>query len=152
MKNYSFLLLLSMLVFASCDKGDLTPAEQHAEDISKIQKYLTDNKLTAKSTASGLHYTMQVEGTGTNPSINSTVSVLYKGYYLDGKGFDESLSKPISFPLKNVIPGWQEGMQLFKKGGKGVLLMPSTLGYGGYPPSGIRRNAVLIFDVELVSF
>ncbi len=152
MKFYSLIALSLVLLSTSCLKGDLSPEEQHADDLKKIQKYVGDNKLNAKSTASGLHYVIQTEGSGGSPTLNNTVSVYYKGYYLDGQVFDESLSKTISFPLKNLILGWQEGLQLFKKGTKGILLVPSALGYGSYPPSGIRRNAVLVFEIELANF
>jgi FKBP-type peptidyl-prolyl cis-trans isomerase FkpA len=152
MKKFGFLLLLSAFSITACLKVDLSPEEQHADDLKKIQKYVADNKLNAKSTASGLHYVIQTEGAGVNPALNSTVTVYYKGYYLDGKVFDESLSKAASFPLRNLIPGWQEGLQLFKKGTKGILILPSSLGYGSNPPSGIRKNAVLVFEIELVNF
>jgi FKBP-type peptidyl-prolyl cis-trans isomerase FkpA len=93
-----------------------------------------------------------VQGTGGNPTINDEVTVFYKGYFLDDSVFDQTSSDPISFPLGNVIKGWQEGIPLFKKGGKGKLFLPSVLAYGSNPPPGFPKNAVMIFDVELVDF
>jgi FKBP-type peptidyl-prolyl cis-trans isomerase FkpA len=52
--------------------------------------------------------------------------------------------------LSGVIKGWQEGLQFFGKGGKGMLLVPSKMGYGSKPPAGIRVNAVLIFNIHLI--
>jgi len=151
----AILFLLAALTLGACAKDknkDLSPEEQLEADILMIQEYLADNNLTAQSTASGLHYIIQTPGTGANPTLASQVTVHYKGYFLDGKVFDQTTSNPATFPLSNVIRGWQEGIPLFKKGGKGVLLIPSALGYGRNPPPSIPRNAVLVFDVELLNF
>lgn len=129
--------------------------KQKCLDLYKIDEYLTENSLTVDSiTESGIHYIIDVEGTGGNPSSSSTVTVLYKGYLLDGTVFDETKNGSISFPLSGVIEGWKQGMKLFKKGGKGTLLIPSSLAYGGAPPTNsvIPPNAVLAFDIELVDF
>jgi FKBP-type peptidyl-prolyl cis-trans isomerase len=50
-----------------------------------------------------------------------------------------------------VIAGWREGLQLFGKGGKGTLFIPSQLAYGNTPMSGIPANSVLIFDIHLIN-
>ncbi|MCB9283539.1 MAG: FKBP-type peptidyl-prolyl cis-trans isomerase [Lewinellaceae bacterium] len=149
MKKILILALPVFFILASCTKD----AQQQLEkDIDKIQNYLDDNGLTAQSTASGLHYIIEVEGTGGHPTISDDVTVFYKGYDLKGDVFDETGAQPVTFPLANVILGWQEGIPLLKKGGKGILLIPSGLAYGPYPPPGIKKNAVLIFEVELVDF
>lgn len=145
-------LLLSLALLSGCLPDTVTPEEQLVKDIKKIEEYLTAKGLTAQSTASGLHIVTEVEGTGGSPSLTDSVEVFYKGYYTDDSVFDESLDKTIKFPLNRLILGWQEGLQFFKKGGKGKLLIPSGLGYGPNPGSGIRSNAVLIFDLELVDF
>ena len=147
---FTFLFLAGMALF-SCKK-DLSFDEQLELDIKKIQDYLTSNGLMAESTASGLHYIIEVEGTGGYPTLDNKVTVFYKAYFLDKEVFDQTGTSPISFPLANVITGWQEGIPLFKKGGKGKLFLPSYLAYGSNPPGGIPKNAVMIFDVELVDF
>lgn len=154
---YKFLafpfLLLACMLFASCQKDEsLSPEEQLAADIEKIESYLTENNISAQSTASGLHYIIETEGSGDHPTLADEVTVFYKGYFLDGKVFDGTGANPVTFPLNRVITGWQEGIPLFKKGGKGKLFLPSALAYGNRPPQGIPANAVLIFDVELVDF
>jgi len=146
--RYITLLLVSAFLFTNC--GDDT--DQLAIDIAKIQEYLTANNLTAQSTDSGLHYIIETPGTGGHPTINSEVLVNYKGYRLDGTVFDES-PMPISFPLRGVIQGWQEGIPLFQKEGKGLLLLPSTIAYGSRGSSAlIPGNTPLIFEVELLNF
>ncbi len=67
--------------------------------------------------------------------------------------FDSSVQRgtPAEFTLGGVIPCWQEGVQLMKKGGKAQLVCPSSLAYGdaGSPPK-IKPGATLVFDVELL--
>ncbi len=122
-------------------------------DQMKIEQYLTENNLTTEVTASGLHYIIEEEGVGNaHPALSDMVEVHYKGYLLDGRIFDQTDVSPITFPLSQVIDGWQEGIRLFKKGGKGQLFIPSVLAYGASPPSGIPSNAALAFDIELVDF
>jgi FKBP-type peptidyl-prolyl cis-trans isomerase len=116
-----------------------------------IIQYIDDNNLTATKTASGLYYVVNNEGTGTQPTSTSNVTVAYKGYFLDGTVFDESDSNGISFGLNQVISGWTEGIQLFKEGGDGILLIPYTLGYGINGSGTIPGASVLIFDVKLNS-
>lgn len=148
------LLLLSLGLFfiVSCKK-DLSPEEQLQKDIGLIRQYLADNNLKADSTGSGLYYIITKEGTGDNPPASSTVTVKYKGYLLDGTVFDEtSGSSTATFPLFNLIQGWQEGIPLLKKDGKGTFLIPSYLGYGSSPVGSIPANSVLIFEIELVKF
>jgi len=147
------ILTLSLTLFAvSCHKS-LSPAEQLAEDVKKIEKYLSEKGLTAQKTDSGLHYIITKQGTGSNPTLSSKVTVKYKGYYLDGKVFDQtSGTSTATFNLTGVIQGWQEGIPLLKKGGSGQFFVPSGLGYGPDDYSGIPGNSVLIFDVDLINF
>ena len=105
------------------------------------------------TTASGLQYTLTKEGTGKQPTADSQVSVHYKGQLLDGKVFDSSYDRgqPVEFPLNQVIPGWTEGLQLIKEGGKATLYIPAKLAYGEQGvPGTIPPNSTLIFDVELL--
>ncbi len=105
---------------------------------------------------SGLQYFDFVEGTGAAPGgPTSKVKVHYTGYLLDGTKFDSSVDRgqPIEFPLNRVIPGWTEGVQSMKVGGKRKLVIPFELAYGesGRPPT-IPPKARLVFDVELLEF
>lgn len=137
------------VAFASCNKNKLSEEEQLAEDIKIIKTYIADNNLNAIESESGLHYVIDQQGTGSAPTISSSVTIRYKGYFTDGKVFDQSQPEGAEFPLSNLIKGWQEGIPYFNEGGKGVLLIPSSLGYGPKGNSAVPPNSVLIFDIEL---
>ncbi len=119
------------------------------EDI--ILQYISDNNLNAEPTGSGLYYVISSTGNGEFPNINSFVTVAYKGTLTNGTIFDQSSSSGVTFPLSNVIQGWQEGIPLFSEGGSGILLIPSALGYGSQSVGNIPENSVLIFEVTLLN-
>jgi len=107
------------------------------------------------TTASGLQYIDEVEGTGDSPKPGQLVTVHYTGTLENGTKFDSSVDKGTPYPFKigtgRVIRGWDEGIMTMKVGGKRRLIVPPNLGYGtnGNPPS-IPPNAKLIFEVELL--
>jgi len=106
-------------------------------------------------TESGLRYKILQEGAGVKAEKGKTVSVHYKGQLPDGTVFDSSYKRkePIEFPLGmgQVIPGWDEGIQLLQIGDKARFVIPSDLAYGSRGAGGvIPPNATLVFDVELM--
>lgn len=119
------------------------------------EKFLEENgkKEGVHTTASGLQYVIEKEGTGKSPSATDNVTVHYTGRLLDGKVFDSSVARgePATFPLNRVIPGWTEGLQLMKEGGKFVFFIPSDLAYGAQGAGrDIPPHSTLIFEVELI--
>lgn len=149
MKKFALLILVFAFVTA-CNTNDDTIdfKEKNNED---ILAYIDKNNLEAQKSGSGLYYVIDELGSGEQPVATSNVTVAYKGYFLDGKTFDESDANGISFGLQQVIKGWTEGITYFKEGGKGKLLVPSHLGYGPQGRPGIPGGAVLIFDIHLIS-
>lgn len=147
MKNLYVLTILGSLLLLSCTK-QLSEEEQLQEDIAIIEKYLSDNQLDAERTASGLHYIVTNMGSEEQVFSTSTVTVRYKGYFVDGQVFDES--DAFTTKLTQVIQGWTEGIPKFRNGGEGVLLIPSYLGYGPNGGGSIPGNTVLIFDVKVL--
>ena len=132
---------------------------QEAIDDAILQKFIADNDLDVQSFSSGLYAVIDDPGTGDTPDINSSVRVAYTGRFLtrnsqnqivEGEVFDSSSAAGVTFPLTNVIEGWQQGIPLFSEGGTGKLLIPSDLGYGSNDGFGIPANSILIFDIELL--
>jgi FKBP-type peptidyl-prolyl cis-trans isomerase FkpA len=128
-------------------------------DDKLIQDYLAKNNIKAEKTASGIYYVISKPGTGATVAPGKKVSVNYTGKTLDGKMFDSNTDpskghvKPFEFIAgKNmVIPGWDEGIKLLKKGSKATLFIPSALAYGPRGAGGdIGPNTVLMFDVEVL--
>ncbi len=116
--------------------------------------FLAKNKTKpgVKTTASGLQYEVEKEGTGPKPKATDTVKVNYLGTKIDGTKFDSSYDRgqPATFPLNGVIKGWSEGLQLMPVGSKYKLYVPSELAYGENAPGPIGPNSTLIFEVELL--
>jgi len=110
------------------------------------------SKSGVKTTASGLQYEVEKEGTGPKPKATDTVKVNYLGTKIDGTKFDSSYDRgqPATFPLNGVIKGWSEGLQLMPVGSKYKLYVPADLAYGENAPGPIGPNATLIFEVELL--
>lgn len=104
------------------------------------------------TTKSGLVYQSLKEGTGASPASTDTVSVHYRGTFLDGREFDSSYKRgqPTEFPLNRVIPCWTEGVQKMKVGGKAKLVCPSDTAYGDTGQGPIPGGAALLFEVELL--
>ncbi|HEX7802284.1 MAG TPA: FKBP-type peptidyl-prolyl cis-trans isomerase [Pseudoxanthomonas sp.] len=106
------------------------------------------------TTSSGLQYQVITQGTGPKPKLDDRVSVHYAGSLLDGTEFDSSYKRnePAQFVLKQVVPGWTEGLQLMPVGSKYKLWVPAKLGYGeaGTPGGPIAPNSTLVFEVELL--
>lgn len=128
-------------------------------ELDLLKKYVKEKGITAKELPSGVMVQVEKEGEGSKPDSGQTVLVLYKGYFPNGKEFDSNNGpkSPNKNPLSiqvgagGVIPGMEEGIRSFGKGGKGKIFIPALMGYGmgGQPPI-IPQYANLIFDVEVI--
>lgn len=131
--------------------------EEGEKNKKEGETFLAENKKKegVKTTPSGLQYKVITEGKGKTPKDTDTVTVNYRGTLIDGTEFDSSYKRgqPATFPVKGVIKGWTEALQLMKEGAKWQLFIPGDLAYGdrGTPGGKIGPNAVLIFEVELIS-
>jgi peptidylprolyl isomerase len=151
-----FLITALALTIAGCQsatpatqEGAAAPAADGADDAAVAG---SDQGVT---TASGLQYIEETAGEGREAEPGARVSVHYTGMLDDGTVFDSSYDRgdPISFVLGigQVIPGWDEGIDLMAAGGKGRLIIPPELAYGSAGAGGvIPPDATLTFDVELV--
>ncbi len=148
-------------------KADIEKAKKAEEAKKEIEKLMGE----AEITASGLGVIIKEKGNGPKPNEGQMVNVHYAGYLADGTLFDSSIKEiaqkagiynaqrepyaPFQLPYGNkaqVIEGWKEGIQMLSVGDKARLIIPPHLGYGERGAGGvIPPNAVLIFDVEIVS-
>ena len=111
--------------------------------------------MSITTTASGLQIEEIKLGDGDSAAAGQFVSVHYTGWLTDGSKFDSSKDRnePFDFPLgqRNVIAGWDEGVQGMRVGGVRKLTIPPQLGYGARGAGGvIPPNATLVFEVELL--
>ena len=100
----------------------------------------------------GLQYKVLTQGSGATPTADSTVTVNYRGTFLDGTEFDSSAKAghPAQLPVSGVIRGWTEALTQMKVGSKWQLFIPSELAYGEQGRPGIPPSSTLIFEVELL--
>jgi len=137
-------------------------AKQAAEQAEKAEQarkageaFLAENKGKegVVTLPSGLQYKILKQGTGEKPTLNDTVVCNYRGTLVDGTEFDSSDKHggPATFPVKGVIKGWTEALQLMPVGSKWQLFIPPSMAYGAQGPPSIGPDATLIFEVELVS-
>lgn len=115
-----------------------------------------DQEPPVVTTESGLQYVELEEGSGEQPQPGQVVEVHYRGSVEgDSTVFDDSYERgvPLYFPVGSdrIIPGWDEGIQMMRVGGKARLIMPPDLAFGDQGYAGvIPPNATLIFEVELL--
>ena len=151
----------AILLLGSCLKGknivcNYNDCSIKAPDpeILALQNYLSANSIIAVQHCSGLFYRVENPGTGQAPLICSYVSVRYKGYLTSGAVFDETTTA-VPINLSQVIQGWKNGVPLLKTGGRIVLYVPPSLGYGNQEVRDqngnilIPANSNLIFEINL---
>ena len=131
-------------------------ADESAKAAKELADYLAKNKIEAMPTESGLYYVVTEPGNGEKPEVGKPVTMHYTGKLLNGTVFDSSVERdqPFQFVLGvgQVIPGWDEGVQLMTKGEKGLLYIPYYLAYGERDMGDIPPFSNLIFEVELIDF
>ncbi len=120
------------------------------------EAFLSENrkKPDIKVLPSGLQYKVLRPGKGQKPKATDTVTVQYRGTFINGTEFDNSNRKgqAAAVPLGSAIPGWKEALPMMEVGSKWQLFIPSQLAYGeqGRSPM-VEPNATLIFEIELLS-
>lgn len=162
-KGILYMSILCATIFSSCKKDDScgfteSGASAPAAERTQLADYLAAASISATEHSSGAYYIVHAPGTGTVPNICSGITVKYTGtLFPSGTQFDASTSSSgVTFPLGNLIVGWQKLLPLIKAGGSISMFIPPTLGYGyqNVPPYGnviIPAGSYLRFDVELLS-
>lgn len=129
-------------------------------EIKDIEQYLASKGIKAQKTEKGVFVEIQEKGDGPAVDSGKAVHVKYKGQTFAGKVFDSNMDTTFGhgdpyvlvIGKRGAIEGWDDGLRLFNKGGKGRLYIPSMLAYGPNPPQGAPFKAFenLMFDVEIL--
>ncbi|MEX0980284.1 MAG: FKBP-type peptidyl-prolyl cis-trans isomerase [Gemmatimonadota bacterium] len=142
------------LVASSCMGSDSTGPLDPADATFATSLGVDLSAMTRTDT--GLYYQDLVEGDGEVAEEGGELTVHYTGWLRDGTRFDTSRQEgrgPFSFTLgaREVIAGWDEGLEGMRVGGERKLVIPSWLGYGSAPYQSIPANSILVFEVELLA-
>jgi len=151
---------------AELERDDMRAQGEEHQRLSRENKIVGQEFLDNNKTKDGvlvrrsnLQFKKIITGTGTVPDYNDEVTVHYNGYLIDGHKFDSSYDrgKPATFPVKGVIPGWTEILQVMPVGSKWEVYIPYNLAYGEKGIRGQEKgtyvvppSATLIFEIELL--
>lgn len=122
---------------------------QKSLDEKAITAFLTKENISAQRDTSGIHFVIHKSEGKQKPTPENCVEVNYEGKLLEsGQTFDKN--DGISFPLNQVIRGWQVGIPLLGLGDSATLYIPSDMAYGPRGvPGAIPPNSILVFNVKL---
>jgi peptidylprolyl isomerase/FKBP-type peptidyl-prolyl cis-trans isomerase FklB len=142
----------AVLALSACHKAEPAKPDQSAAAKAFLAK--TAKEPGVRVLPSGLEYKVVHEGpaNGLRPHLNDEVKVMYEGKLIDGTVFDSSYERgqPASMPLKGLVKGWQEALQLMRPGDEWILYVPPELGYGAEGQGPIPPGAALVFRIELI--
>jgi FKBP-type peptidyl-prolyl cis-trans isomerase len=149
-------------IFPTQDLANLDRQQQLMVERDKeskaVEDYIAAKKINAQKTGQGVYVEIKAPGDGPSVDSGKQVAVRYTGKtFPEGKVFESNMNGPGNEPIKfvvgehQIIPGWDEGLRLFKKGGKGTLYIPAYLAYDATPGGPSHKPFEnLIFDVEIV--
>ncbi len=122
------------------------------KELNAMQTYLASKKINAQKTGMGVYVDIKQQGDGPAADSGKVVTVKYTGKKLETDSVFQSNSFTFVLGKGQVIPGWDQGLRLFKKGGKGTIYIPGFLAYGKNvtPGSPFKPYEPLIFDVEVL--
>ncbi len=122
------------------------------KELKQMETYLAAKKIHAEKTGLGVYVYIKQQGDGPMADSGKVVTVKYSGRKLETDSVFQSNSYTFVLGTGQVIPGWDQGLRLFKKGGKGTIYIPGFLGYGKDVGQGspFKPFEPLIFDVELL--
>lgn len=121
-----------------------------AKGIAQIEAYLKAKSITAQKTGKGTFVEIKQQGAGALADSGKYVTVKYTGRTLEKDSVFDSGTYSIQLGVGEVIPGWDEGLQVFRQGGKGTLYVPGFRAYGKNHPQ-FKPFQAMIFDVEMLN-
>ncbi len=148
----SFLTILAIFSFflqtscAKSEQGCASPSPSTLSEDQQILDYCTTNKITYTKDSRGFYYQIIKPGNSNKPTLNSLISITYKGTYLNKSSFENGEN---SWKLSSLITGWQYSLPLIGEGGQILVILPSNLAYGSTGAGCIPPNTPLVFDINL---
>lgn len=134
-----------------CPMGSIA-LQSHTTQIDFRQVGIRD---LTQALESGVRWLDLQAGAGEPVPAGAKVTVHYIGFLSTGKRFANSFekNKPVTVPLKDVIPGWREGIPGMQVGGKRRLIVPAAMAYGakGFKEI-VPPNSTLVYEIELTGF
>ncbi len=128
-------------------------AKLKEEELKKLDEYIKANNIKVTPTQSGLYYIELKKGKGEKIGINYVAKIHYRGELIDGTVFDSSEGKEpiqVTAGMGEVIPGWDEALQMMQKGTKAKIILPSSIAYGRQQAGPIPPYSTLIFTLEVI--
>lgn len=157
-------LALAALALSACATATPTPPAPVAYTGSPQEQWLQGQKAYEAwsaarpgwtTTPSGLQYrrTKAAPDGAPKPAPGATVTIHYVGRFIDGRIFDSSRERnePATFPLNQLIKGWQEGVPMMRVGETWSFVIPAAIAYGDRDRSPIPPGSTLLFDIELIA-
>ena len=153
------LLFAGIALLSACSKSDNNDPQstacnlkaQYANDNDVNQRaqmiaFCNNNGITYTLHPSGILYQITASGDTAKPNLCTSLTMTYTGKLMTGIQFDKGT---ITFPLKDLIVGWQIAVPLIGKGGKIKMVIPSSLAYGPNPNGSIPANSPLYFEMSI---
>ncbi len=154
-----FILLVGIALLSACSKSDKTDPQstacavkaEYKNDSSATQRalmvaYCNNNGITYTIHPSGILYQIITPGDTAKPNLCTSLTMTYTGKLMTGIQFDKGT---ITYPLKDLIVGWQIAVPLIGKGGKIKMVIPSSLAYGPNANGSIPANSPLYFEMSI---
>jgi len=144
---------LALVLVAACGDDPASPTFADPATATYAPELGIDIATMTK-TATGLYFDDVTEGTGALVEVGKRVSVHYTGWLANGTQFDTTRDNNVpiewTFGVDRLIPGFEEGVNGMRVGGRRTLVIPPQLAYGVQPNGPIPGNSILVFDVEVV--
>ena len=144
--SVSILSLSSCNKTSSCDLKAVFANDRNTAQNTAMVAFCVAQNITYTTDSSGILYQIITPGASNHPNLCETISMTYKGTLLNGTQFDAGT---ISYPLSQLITGWQIAVPKIGKGGHIKVVIPSSLAYGSQTVSSIPANSPLYFDITL---
>ncbi|MBP7951597.1 MAG: FKBP-type peptidyl-prolyl cis-trans isomerase [Verrucomicrobiales bacterium] len=123
------------------------------KNLAAANEFLQRNKTAegVKTTASGLQYKIEQDGSGKNPTPQDLVIVNLRTLTIDGQEIEKTPANTPRTISQRMNKGLEELFPLIKVGSKVRAWVPPALAYGPTPRPGFKPNALVVYEIELLA-